>query len=342
MIGPFFLKVFVFVTVIMKSFLLALALHASVVAGADLCDSSLQDYQQVCGEATGNFQLLGSLCFPGGDNGEKQQSSVTFALSFADVDSTILPLATLNQYYVLFYDDQSDSFPAVNRITSDGNFQNCSERESLSKGICSSSGTDCVYGWHVVSTLNKTTSGSVTTYYKTITISEAWAREWFFVLSACDISTSIQLHSYSISSDAAVDCSDIYSYSDGGYIAAVVILVIVLVVLAATSFIFYKRTKIPELLSMVCCICALDRLISCLVLNLSTLVCCRTTLGTMNCNCGQFPSVDRCIVARSARLCGEAWSHALFATAMQNPLHMHRSIMLKSAKLTLSTSNALT
>jgi len=242
----------------MKSFLLALALHASVVAGADLCDSSLQDYQQVCGEATGNFQLLGSLCFPGGDNGEKQQSSVTFALSFADVDSTILPLATLNQYYVLFYDDQSDSFPAVNRITSDGNFQNCSERESLSKGICSSSGTDCVYGWHVVSTLNKTTSGSVTTYYKTITISEAWAREWFFVLSACDISTSIQLHSYSISSDAAVDCSDIYSYSDGGYIAAVVILVIVLVVLAATSFIFYKRTKIPELLSMVCCICALD------------------------------------------------------------------------------------
>ena len=221
-----------------KSLLLVLTLHVSSVAGANLCSSSLESYEQLCGEATGNFQLLGSLCFPGG-TGDDGRSVVTFTLTFSSVGS-VLPLSDLNQYNVEFFDDQDASFPSVNRINDDGSFQNCSHREDFRKGV-----------YHVVSAKNKTVNGDLTTYTHSVTVSEVYAREWYFVLSACGISSPVKLHSYSISSDAAVECAEIYAQNDAGYIAAIVILALVCVVLAVVSFIFYKRTKIPELLSMV-------------------------------------------------------------------------------------------
>lgn len=232
------------------SVLVGVALHVTAVAGANLCSTGYEDSQQICGEATGNFQLLGSLCFSGG-TGDDGKSSVTFALTFSNVDTVVLPLSELNKYYVLFYDDQDSSFSSINHALDTGDFQNCTTRASHSKGICSNSGSTCTYGWHVVSALNKTVSGELTTYSKTITIAEVYAREWYFVLSACDSSSAVKLHSYSISSNSAVECEEIYAQNDAGYIAAIVILALVCVVLGVVSFIFYKRTKIPELLSMV-------------------------------------------------------------------------------------------
>ena len=235
-----------------KPVLLSLALHVAVCASTNLCSASYDSYQQVCGEATGNFQLLGSLCFAGG-NGAAGKSNVTFQLTFSEAT---LSLVELSDYTVLFFDDQDDSFAALNRMMANGQFQNCSTRKSYSKGT-----------WHVTVFPSKVTAGDLTTYTKTITITEHYSREWYFVLSACDNTQPVKLHSYTISSNTAVDCSTIYTSNDSGYIAAVVILVLVCVVLAVVSFIFYKRTKIPELLSMVrslvwsravmCCTCGL-------------------------------------------------------------------------------------
>ena len=233
----------------MKAFALAAILQLTAVAAANLCNSDYDSYQQICGEAVGDFQLLGSLCFAGGTDGVAEKASITFSLTFADV-GTVLSASYLNHYEVLFYDDQYDSFAAVNRITDDGNYQNCTEREACSKGICNGD-NDCTYGWKVVTTKDKTVDGSLTTYRKTITIEERYAREWYFVLNACGISTAIKLHSYNMTSDSAVNCDEIYEKSDAGYIAAIVVLSLAMVVLAVISFIFYKRTKIPELLSMV-------------------------------------------------------------------------------------------
>lgn len=233
-----------------KSVVLAAVLQAAVVAGSNLCNANYETYQQICGQATGNFQLLGSLCFDAGSDNVAKKSTVTFELTFSNV-GTILPIDDLNQYYVLFFDDQSDSFSAINRITDDGDFQTCTEREEHSKPICSSNNaSSCTYGWHVVGAKNKTDAGDLTTYTKSITVSENYAREWYFVLSACGISNAIKLHSYTMFSDNAVECSQIYTSSDAGYIAAVVILTLAMAVLGVVSFIFWKRTKIPELLSM--------------------------------------------------------------------------------------------
>ncbi len=220
--------------------------HAAVASGtANLCLSGLQASQQICGTATGNFQLMGSLCF-----GASTQSSVTISIAFKNVGTT-LPLSDLNQYYVYFYDDQLDSFALVNRISDSGDGKNCSENGAFSKSICTT--TSCNPGWQVVTGSKSTDSStSITTYSKTVSITESYAREWYFVLAACSLSTPVQLQSYSISSDTAVDCQGLYSFDDGGYVAAVVLLTLACAGLVVTAYTFWKRTKIPDqLMSMV-------------------------------------------------------------------------------------------
>lgn len=222
----------------------------SLVAADDRCVDVLdKPYTELCGTASGDFELLGSLCFPGGTNGENEIAQISFTLEFKDVGTSptsVLPQADLDNYKILFYDDQASSFASINRITDDGDAQTCSERESFSREICA--GSSCTYGLSISD--STTTSGTTTTYSKSISISEAYAREWYFVLSACDITSPIKLHSYNVSSSVATDCLDLYSNNDTGYIAAIAILTLVLVGLVATAYIFYKRTKIPELLSM--------------------------------------------------------------------------------------------
>lgn len=222
-------------------------LQLAVARAANLCQNGYEDYQQICGEATGNFQLLGSFCFPGGESGELEKNSVTVSLTFSDVDSPILPLEDLNQYFIYFYDDQEDSFAAINRITEDGDYQNCTERQAFAKKICTNNVT-CIPGLTIIGK-NKVVSGSLTTYSKPITLGERYSREWYFVLASC-LNSPIKIHNYTMTSDDAIDCSTIYQQSDAGYIAAVVILTLAMVALGVVSYIFYKRTKIPELLSM--------------------------------------------------------------------------------------------
>ena len=104
--------------------LLSCALVAAVTAGNPGVGTSTD----IGGAVAGDFEYLGSLCFPAGTT-----STITIDVtSFGNMTSA-------TGLKVLFYDDQAGSFTSLNKKG-----QSCDERQNLSKQLCV--GKSCVSG----------------------------------------------------------------------------------------------------------------------------------------------------------------------------------------------------
>jgi len=198
-----------------------------------MCDRELNYNQEICGVAKGTFELLGSLCFP-----KNKASEVYFDIQCDSCNEN----STLE---ILFYDNKADSFPMVNRDWR-GRPKSCEQREQISKKICFDS--NCKDGIPVRQPRLKTA----------IQVKEDETRQWYFVLADCQAKGPIKVQSYTIVSKEAIAC-DIFVAQQRknaktgitiGLIVAIVILTLVSIALFSVSFVFYKQTKIPELLSI--------------------------------------------------------------------------------------------
>jgi hypothetical protein len=202
---------------------------------ATCLSSTLNDPTEICGVATGDFQLLGSMCMPGSTN----LSHFDISLSFANVGSEILE-SDLDKYYVNFFDDQDTSYPVIARPTGDDvfDYQNCSTKVQYARGF-----------WKITDT-TPTISNNIYTYSRNLGLSESFAREWYFIISACESTGPIKLNSYTIESEDAIDCSTLYATDHVAYIVVVVFLTLIAVAAAFSSYICWKKTQVPQLLSM--------------------------------------------------------------------------------------------
>jgi len=203
----------------------AVLLSCALVAAVNAGNPGVGTSTDIGGAVAGDFEYLGSLCFPAGTT-----STITIDVTSFGNMSTAVGLK------VLFYDDQAGSFTSLNKKG-----QSCSERQDLSKQLCV--GKSCVSGYSVGVDANPLT----------INVQESIARQWFFVASDCTLGApAIQLK-YKVSSKGAVDCSQM-DLSRGGNFSGLVVFIVFLVligaVLAATTFIFYKRSQVPGMSAM--------------------------------------------------------------------------------------------
>ena len=198
------------------------ALLVTLMASSACVGSS----QVLTGSSSGDFVMLGSLCFPPG----------------ADDQVTITTTTKTANQMILFFDDQSSSFGDINAGSST---KSCHERETLARKICK--GDNCQLGYQVPTGMN--------THY-TIDISETFARRWYFVLSNCQKDgdsykpKAADLPSFKISSDAAIDCAKLDTEeSVAGYVVAIVFLSVIVLGLGYVAFYMYKRNDVPAPMS---------------------------------------------------------------------------------------------
>ena len=201
--------------------LLLLAFLAVAAAHEDGTD---HDHKVESGKSNGGWVLLGSMCFQAGS------------------ESTIKIEATANKDHggnqkILFYDDQEGSFDTAVAAAS------CSDRVAASKKLKDSRTGKSQDGLELGPGIQKTES---------ITISEKYKRQWYFVASNCNTNSGVEepvsLDMYKITSTNDIDCSILLQQPDhSGYIVGSIFTVLVALVLMTTSFCFYKRTKLPTM-----------------------------------------------------------------------------------------------
>ena len=182
------------------------------------------------GSTTGDFVLLGSLCFPPGTD---DQVSITTSTSNPNGNQKIL-----------FFDDQTSSFDKINEIpaASGSSSPTCDLREDLARPICAGDQA-CVQGY-------KVPKGENVKY--TIDISETFARRWYFVLSNCNNKVAGQavMETFRITSPASISCSQLVQEdSTAGYVVAIVFLSLIIIVLVGVSYYMYKRGDMPTPMS---------------------------------------------------------------------------------------------
>lgn len=198
-------------------------------SGAEL---NLPSYQALCGLASGQSEFLGSVCF-----GIGTSTQVQVNIERVDKKTEVLP----TPMQLLYYDDQMDSFDAIHREVK-GYAKSCDQRADASKKICFKDGS-CQHGLTVRNL----------PYKSSINITESIRHEWYFVLSDCVASIASSGLDYTISATSGyVGCEDVFTLttSNAGYAAAIVMLTLICVALVIASCYFYRRTKIPELLTL--------------------------------------------------------------------------------------------
>lgn len=219
-----------------------LSLAALLVATVALAGVSASENYELEGAVKGDFELLGSLCFPKGE------------------DDKIVVKATGGDegVMILFFDDQIDSFPKVNEAvpctpsdtakacvdargqgTIAWRARTCQERTSLAKTLSSSTSSSTSQGL----VLEKNEEKSIE-----ITIKEKFDRQWYFVATNCGEGKKALVKQYSITSEKAIPCSELYGTGTGTpYVVAIVFLCIITVALIVASVIFYRAGRQPVL-----------------------------------------------------------------------------------------------
>lgn len=208
---------------------------------AGVCNSVFAPHQEICGTADGSFVMLGTFCF---DSSKKKNDEVSLTTVSIDFNNNPPPPGL----QLSFYDDQIGSFPSIWRANK-GSPRTCKNVRDMSKGICGLDGvrTDCQHDIDV----------KTTPFSRSIQVSENFHRQWYFVLLNCNANASLPIKApqYSVSAVHTVPCKSVFATNEAnnvesGYIASIVILTLIGVALIIASMIFYKRTTIPELLTL--------------------------------------------------------------------------------------------
>lgn len=199
--------------------LLLLTFLAVAAAHEDPADHT---HEVEVGKSNGGWVLLGSMCFQAGSE------------STINIEATANSKGGANQK-ILFYDDQEGSFDAAVAAST------CGAKVAASKPLKDSRTGKSQPGIALDAGIQKTES---------ISISEKYKRQWYFVASNCDTKTdtetAVSLDKYKITSTNDIDCAVLLQQPDhSGYIVGSVCTVLVAVVLMFTSFCFYKRTQMP-------------------------------------------------------------------------------------------------
>jgi hypothetical protein len=108
----------------------AVLLSCALVAAVNAGNPGVGTSTDIGGAVAGDFEYLGSLCFPAGTT-----STITIDVTPGSFGN----MSTAVGLKVLFYDDQAGSFTSLNKKG-----QSCSERQDLSKQLCV--GKSCVSG----------------------------------------------------------------------------------------------------------------------------------------------------------------------------------------------------
>jgi hypothetical protein len=171
------------------------------------------------GHIRGDFELLGSLCFPEED-GNGQVAVMNF-----NIDSAVTGVT------IHLFDDEPDSFPSLN----DSN-KTCAQKiqdhaKTLHYGGSDEKGI-------------KLEKGSNS---KEVRITEAGSRVWYYVATKCDADDDgddVQLDSWEIWSEQAMNCAHMWDHAGaGGFNVAIVFLVIIAVALVGASIFFWRNSR---------------------------------------------------------------------------------------------------
>ena len=168
----------------------------------------------------GDFQIVGSLCFPA----KASDTVVIHAQAGAAAQNQLL----------LFYDDQSGSFDAFGAAAT----TSCSTLVNLARPVCKKTGQDCTPGW--------TIRPGVAEKFD-ITINEQVPRQWYFVVANCDpktgLGSAVNIKSLDISSQHGVECSTLSPQGTPDAAVAIVItfLIMLIILFASTTAIYYKK-----------------------------------------------------------------------------------------------------
>jgi len=162
------------------------------------------NWQSIKGDAVGNFEFLGALCFP-----EKKGKSGNSVLEIEVLTKTLAP----PDLAILMYDDQPESFDMITREPPSINKEN----SCYSKMVVSKSFSACKEGHHcshglTVKDMSHSTYGpeskfcpSCHQYQQKVAVDEKTKRIWYFVAAQCD-EGSVRLEKYNIASSSAIDC----------------------------------------------------------------------------------------------------------------------------------------
>lgn len=160
------------------------------------------NWQQIAGDAVGNFEFLGALCFPEDKSGNSVLEIEVLTKAEAPPDLAIL-----------MYDDQPESFDMITREPP----SLAKENSCYSKLVVSKSFSACKPGHHcahglTVKDMAHSTFGpesdfcpGCNAYSQKVAVDEKTKRIWYFVAAQCD-NGAVKLEKYNIASSNAIDC----------------------------------------------------------------------------------------------------------------------------------------